>query len=84
MPPNETKIRVVKRSEKDAPELIRAVEAVVAPPDGDATTRTLREMQTVVSGWVVEHRKRADEFRTNYASLLKRTGFNLERSTPRG
>lgn len=83
MPPDKMKIRVVKRTEREA----TAAEAA-ARPRGPAShsvapTQTTREMQTVVSGWVLEHRRRADEFRSTYSSLLKRSGFNLERSSSR-
>jgi hypothetical protein len=59
-------IRVIKRGE-------RAQEVAQAPA---AAPSTEREVKTVVSGWVNEHRRRADEFRRNYADLLKGVGFN--------
>lgn len=33
--------------------------------------------QHVVSDWVREHRRRSEEFRQNYAALLKEVGFGL-------
>lgn len=34
-----------------------------------------REVREVVSDWVREHRRRSDEFRRNYATLLGQVGF---------
>ena len=36
-----------------------------------------REMKTVVSRWVSEHRQRSEEFRLTVAALLKGGGFHL-------
>lgn len=61
-------VRVIKRGERAPAET--AAETVAPPPSAE------REVKTVVSGWVNEHRRRADEFRRNYADLLKGVGFN--------
>lgn len=82
MPPDK-KIRVVKRSERERPAQPETIE-ISSELLARSRMQTLREMQTVVSGWVQEHRQRADEFRANYSSLLKRAGFNSERTTARG
>lgn len=62
-------VRIIKRQQRgqDAPA------AAPAPTTQGPTTE--REVKTVVSGWVSEHRRRADEFRRNYADLLKGVGF---------
>ena len=69
-------VRIIKRDQRGA------TAAVAAPPpakpaDGPAASE--REIKTVVSGWVNEHRRRADEFRQAYTTLLKGAGFNLAR-----
>ena len=35
-----------------------------------------RETREVVSDWVRDHRRRAEEFRENYSALLDRLGFS--------
>jgi hypothetical protein len=34
-----------------------------------------REVKDIVSSWVSEHARRAEEFRRNYSTLLKEMGF---------
>ena len=36
-----------------------------------------REVREVVSDWVREHRRRSDEFRRNYSTLLGEVGFKM-------
>jgi hypothetical protein len=36
-----------------------------------------REARDVVSDWVRDHRRRSDEFRRNYSSLLGEVGFKM-------
>ena len=36
-----------------------------------------REVREVVSDWVRDHRRRSDEFRRNYSSLLGEVGFKM-------
>ena len=51
----------------------RAAEAAPAAVESDAAAS--REVKAVVSDWVREHRRRTDEFRRNYSSLLGELGF---------
>lgn len=41
------------------------------PPVPDRALPSEREIKTVVSRWVREHRQRSDEFRLTFAALLK-------------
>ena len=63
---NVKRIRIVKRGE-------------TAGAAGHAAARSEREAhretREVVSDWVRDHRRRADEFRENYSALLDRLGF---------
>ncbi len=36
-----------------------------------------REAREIVSDWVRDHRRRSDEFRRNYSTLLGEVGFKL-------
>jgi hypothetical protein len=36
-----------------------------------------REVRDVVSDWVRDHRRRSDEFRRNYSTLLGEVGFKM-------
>ena len=60
-------VRIIKRDQR-GPQPPAA-----SAPEAPATER---EVKTVVSGWVNEHRRRAEEFRRNYAELLKGVGFS--------
>ena len=42
-----------------------------------------RELRTVVSGWVSEHRRRSEEFRQNYSNMLRHVGFLPPRAASR-
>jgi len=42
-----------------------------------------RQVQTIVSAWVSDHRRRSEEFRQNYSSILRRAGFLLPRAHSR-
>ena len=64
---NVKRIRIVKRG-------------VTATTAGDTAAahserETRRETREVVSDWVRDHRRRAEEFRENYSALLDRLGF---------
>ena len=65
---NAKRIKIVKRG---------AAATVAAA--GDTAVRAereaRRETREVVSDWVRDHRRRADEFRENYSALLDRLGF---------
>jgi hypothetical protein len=39
-----------------------------------------RELKTVVSGWVREHRQRSEEYRRALTDLLKQSGFRSPRA----
>ena len=71
-------VRIIKRDQR-GPAGAAAVEPAEPQPAASE-----REVKTVVSGWVNEHRRRADEFRRNYADLLKGVGFSAALPSPRG
>ena len=80
---NAKRIRIVKRG---------AAATVVAAGAGAAAGDTAaprseresrRETREVVSDWVRDHRRRADEFRENYSALLDRLGFTSPISAAR-
>lgn len=68
---NVKRIRIVKRG---------AATNVSAARVEETATRTeresRRETREVVSDWVRDHRRRADEFRENYSALLDKLGFS--------
>ena len=70
-------VRIIKREQRGQAE---AAGTRVSPEPEAAE----REVKTVVSGWVSEHRRRADEFRRNYSDLLKGVGFSSALSSARG
>lgn len=63
------KIRVIKRDRQSKTEATDAQPAPLAP------AAEQRSVRMVVSEWVREHQQRAEQFRSNYASLLKDAGF---------
>ncbi len=65
---NAKRIRIVKRSGGAAE---RAEETA-----GRMERETRRETREVVSDWVRDHRRRAEEFRENYSALLDSLGFS--------
>jgi hypothetical protein len=67
---NTKRIRIVKR---DAAATVTAAGAAQAAPRAEREAR--RETREVVSDWVRDHKRRADEFRENYSALLDRLGF---------
>lgn len=77
---NVKRIKIVKRG-------AAATATVVVAAAGDTATRTereaRRETREVVSDWVRDHRRRADEFRENYSALLDRLGFTSPISAAR-
>jgi hypothetical protein len=56
-----------------------AAENAALPEDAVAATNqpSEREIKTVVSRWVREHRQRSEEFRLTFTALLKGGGFSL-------
>lgn len=69
-------IRVVKRGSA-------AGESAAPASDAGRHETSEREMKTIVSGWVREHRQRAEEFRSTFSSLLRESGFNPPRGMSR-
>ena len=67
---NPKRIRIVKRGVAVA---AGAAQAGHAAPRAEREAR--RETREVVSDWVRDHKRRADEFRENYSALLDRLGF---------
>jgi hypothetical protein len=70
---NSKRIRIVKRGA--AATVVAAAGAAgggAARPERDAR----RETREVVSDWVRDHRRRAEEFRENYSALLDSLGFS--------
>ncbi|MBC7930090.1 MAG: hypothetical protein H7Z38_05920 [Rubrivivax sp.] len=63
------RVRIIKRGQSE--QISEPVQATGQKPARDSG----REMKGVVSGWVREHSRRADEFRQNYSTLLKELGF---------
>lgn len=71
---NVKRIKIVKRG---AAATVTAAGAGAAT--GDKAVRpereARRETREVVSDWVRDHKRRAEEFRENYSALLDRLGF---------
>jgi hypothetical protein len=68
------RVRVVKRGQS-----VREVESESGTHVSDAG----REVRQVVSDWVREHRRRSEELRRNYATLLGEMGFKSPHSSRR-
>ena len=69
---NAKRIRIVKRSGGAAAQTAARSEDSAVKTEREAR----RETREVVSDWVREHRRRAEEFRENYSALLDRLGFS--------
>ncbi|HEX8283344.1 MAG TPA: hypothetical protein VF588_08320 [Pyrinomonadaceae bacterium] len=54
-----------------------AQQAEAARVTADTPAAPGREVREVVSDWVRDHRRRSDEFRRNYSTLLGEVGFKL-------
>ena len=68
---NVKRIRIVKRGAGANVSVARAEETA------RRTERESRkETREVVSDWVRDHRRRAEEFRENYSALLDKLGFS--------
>ena len=68
---NAKRIRIVKRG--------AAAQEAAAAGHNTAAVRERenhREAREVVSDWVRDHHRRADEFRRNYSALLDKLGFS--------
>ena len=71
---NAKRIKIVKRG---AAATVAAAGAVQAGGTGARHEREARrETREVVSDWVRDHKRRAEEFRENYSALLDRLGFS--------
>lgn len=62
-------VRVIKRGERES---VRQAEPVVSTV---RTEPSERELKTVMSGWVREHKQRTEEYRRSFAGLLRQVGF---------
>jgi hypothetical protein len=67
-------VRVIKKGQKAEAESVAKAAA-----GGVSAATSERELKSVVSGWVREHRQRSEEYRRSFADLLKETGFHLPR-----
>jgi hypothetical protein len=69
-------IRIIKQGQKAQIESVTKVvsEAATGEPSE-------RELKSVVSSWVREHRQRSEEYRRSFADLLKESGFRSPRAT---
>lgn len=68
-------IRVVKPEEK------RRAQKQQQQPSATNPRHDARDVKDVVSGWVSEHRRRSEEFRRNYSTLLGQLGLSAPRGT---
>ena len=78
--PKNRPVRIIKREQRGQQAPATAPAAAAAAPSAPAE----RDIKTVVSGWVSEHRRRTDEFRRNYTDLLKGVGFSSPLPSARG
>lgn len=62
-------VRVIKRDRKGL------TESPSEASGGGRAEPSERELKTVVSGWVREHRQRSEEFRRTFARVLAEAGF---------
>jgi hypothetical protein len=68
-------IRIIKRGQKASVENVAEVASAVS------TEPSERELKSVVSGWVKEHRQRSEEYRRAFSDLLRESGFRSPRAT---
>ena len=61
---HEKRVRIVKRGLRNE-----------AAAPAEARPAAAREAKDVVSGWVREHQRRSEEFRSNYSTLLGQLGL---------
>ncbi len=68
--PQNHQVRVVKRGQRSRVEVaeVDATEQRAEPSE--------RELRTVMSDWVREHRERTEEYRRTFVGLLRQVGFN--------
>ena len=65
-------VRIIKRGQRESTESVAAAAAERA----ESAEPSERELKTVMSGWVREHRQRTEEYRRSFAGLLRQVGFN--------
>ena len=65
-------VRIIKRGQRESTESVVAAAAERA----ESAEPSERELKTVMSGWVREHRQRTEEYRRSFAGLLRQVGFN--------
>jgi hypothetical protein len=75
---NVKRIKIVKRGAAANVPAARAEETAVR-----TEFEARRETREVVSDWVRDHRRRAEEFRESYSALLDRLGFTSPISAAR-
>lgn len=68
-------VRVIKHNQRAATENRTEAQCDVK------TEPSERELKTVVSGWINEHRQRSEEYRRALSDLLKQSGFRSPRVT---
>ena len=66
-------VRIIKRGQRESAE---SVVAAAAAERTESAEPSERELKTVMSGWVREHRQRTEEYRRSFAGLLRQVGFN--------
>jgi hypothetical protein len=76
------RVRVIKRGQS-VREVEPESEAGARPGHGAHVSDAGREVRQVVSDWVREHRRRSEEFRRNYSTLLGEMGFKSPHSSGR-
>jgi hypothetical protein len=65
-------VRIVKHDQ-------RVSSGSVAKAAGEENAKpSERELKTVVSGWVREHRQRSEEYRRAFSNLLKESGLRSQ------
>ena len=62
------RVRIIKGGRATQQQQQAATQTAAAPG---------REVREVVSDWVRDHRRRSEEFRRNYSTLLGEVGFKL-------
>ena len=68
-------IRIIKRGQKANNETVAKAAVAVS------TEPSERELKSVVSGWISEHRQRSEEYRRAFTDLLRESGFRSPRAT---
>ncbi len=68
-------VRIIKRGQK------ANVETVAQAAGAASAEPSERELKSVVSGWINEHRQRSEEYRRAFSDLLRESGFRSPRAT---